>query len=344
MFKDPAAEEAPSVGPQPHLDDAPILADFLAMGAGRMAPKSSTGPAASPLRPPRPSSADLFNNIKKSHEALPTPAVRERRLVEAALQKSEVLEKVLLETPPRAPLEIPRRPPKTVPEIFREAQHSYTSQQERDSDAEIDSGANASLETDEGWQRVSGEGFSSSSSSPRNLRLRVRPWHRLAMQRLLCRALLFQFMQDLREARGLRAEEPPLCLFEFTFATQQSEKGLVVELVKYLAETQLHIAHGPVRRQQAPGKRISAEEIQRLRAERRELVKKRGLKRQPLEENDVLRIFMDGALSWSRIRSLLLGSQSTSAFQSSPASAVSTGSASAGRDSSTASVPLSQAR
>lgn len=344
----PSGVASASVGPHAHLEDGPILADFLAMGAGRTVPLPAQGPPASPLRPPRATSAVHPKRpqvLAQTPEVVPAPPVRERRLVEAALQRSEVLGQALLETPPRTPLTPPRRRRECLPEIFLEAHAGYTMRQENSvAEAETQEGPGS----DEHWQAV-GERSPSTSreghsgSVPRNLRLRVRPWHRTAMQQLLCRAVLFHFLQDLREALGLRAEEAPLFLWEVTYAWQQIHKGEVVELVKYLAETELHVLRGPVRRELSPGNQVGAEEMQRVRAERRELASQWRLWRHTLEEDAILRVFLDGRLCWPRIRSLIGGPRSSTASASPSAATASSGSPATAKSDETAALASGKA-
>lgn len=297
-----------AAAPQSCLNDGPILADFLAMGAGRMAP-TPPGPAASPLRPPRVSTAALIASPPAASatpsEAVSTPAVRERWLVEAALQRSEVLGQALLETPPRATLEPPRRSPGRMPKIFMEAYGDYIALQGGESAETGAEGVSAGSRS----RSTAEEAGSVRTGIPlRGPRLRIRPWHRTAMQKMLCQAVLFHFLQELREALGLRVHERPLCAWEVWYAAQMVEKGEVVELVKYLAETELHIRHGPMRRKLVPAGQVGADETQRVRAERRQLALKWGMRRHNLEEDVVLRVFMDGRLCWSSVRGLLLGS------------------------------------
>merc|ERR1719199_1815585 len=108
---------------------------------------------------------------------------------------------------------------------------------------------------------------------------------------------MFHFLQDLRETLGLRSEERPLCAWENRYALSQLEEGKVVELVRYLAETEFHIERGPVRGKLVPGEQVGAEEAQRVRAERRLLSRKWGLRAHQLEEDAVLSVFLDGRLS-----------------------------------------------
>lgn len=81
-------------------------------------------------------------------------------------------------------------------------------------------------------------------------------------------------------------------------------------LIKYLAETELHMALGPARRESWPGKMPADSVAMQLQAERRWLVnhwKARGerLKASGIEEDAFVRAFLDGRLSWPRARELI---------------------------------------
>merc|ERR1711972_1287343 len=90
---------------------------------------------------------------------------------------------------------------------------------------------------------------------------------------MLCRALFFHFLQDRRQALGLHAGEQPLWFWEARRAQEHSAAGQISVLVKYLAETELHIAQGPERSRSPPGSMPLYQASQDLRAECRLLVK-----------------------------------------------------------------------
>lgn len=142
------------------------------------------------------------------------------------------------------------------------------------------------------------------ANSLKSMRLQVLPWHRRALRVMLCRALLFHFLQDCREVLGLRTHQPPLFLWEARRAQEHSTAGDVVPLVKYLAETERHIQLGPERSASTPSVVPSESVAQRLRAERRQPAKPWRLQSRDLHEDEVMRVFLDGRLSWPRARDL----------------------------------------
>eukprot|EP00747_Dinoflagellata_sp_TGD_P193521 gnl/TRDRNA2_/TRDRNA2_59794_c0_seq1.p1 gnl/TRDRNA2_/TRDRNA2_59794_c0~~gnl/TRDRNA2_/TRDRNA2_59794_c0_seq1.p1 ORF type:complete len:308 (-),score=54.98 gnl/TRDRNA2_/TRDRNA2_59794_c0_seq1:81-899(-) len=240
--------------------------------------------------------------------------VRERRLVAAALSPADVLAAVPSRTPPRGPVSpaaLRRGHRLRVPVLFSEGYVAYQeSCRERQG---------RELEETESEGSIASADSPSQERSPglRSMRLRVMPWHREALHKMLCKSVLKHFLQVQREALGLNAHQPPLSGWEARRAQEHTAAGQVVVLVKYLAETELHIRLGPERRGvawesgargtpgSAPGSSLGAAAVQRLRAERRELAREWGVYAQTLEEDAVVRIFLDGCLTWERLRALL---------------------------------------
>lgn len=280
------------------LDGArPILADYLAMGAGRTAVPGVTSAAAA-VSERRPKAHDTAGPSRRTARQPEAGAIRERRLVAAALQRTEALSRPTSQTPSRVPLgEVAHRSPERMPLLFAESYVGHVEKERRDGDS--------GLAVRDGTQSLGVEPRPRENPALRSLRLQVLPWHRRALRAMLCRALLFHFLQDCREVLGLRTNEPPLFLWEARRAQEHSTAGDVVPLVKYLAETELHIRFGPARSTSTPSVLTSELVAQRLRAERRQPAKRWGLQPRDLHEDTVLRIFLDGRLSWPRVRDLL---------------------------------------
>ena len=130
--------------------EGPILADFLAMGAGRVLPQGT------PLvQVPRPAAAAVVRPAVSRHTAqekdLQEPAVRERRLVAAALQPADVLATVPSSSPPRGPVSPAalREPKSRVPPLFSQG---YVAYQDRIQPEHTEMVA-------QGWPRVPGDRF-----------------------------------------------------------------------------------------------------------------------------------------------------------------------------------------
>jgi len=212
--------------------------------------------------------------------------------VVAALRRSEALGQVPSEAPSRTPVStVATRSPEQVPRLFAQG---YAGYRESCRPAEEGAAAPGPAPAEEAAARPL-----------QQLRLRVRPWHRVALLKMLCRALLYHFLQDRRRALGLQAGQPPLWGWELRAAQEHSAAGKLEALVKYLAETELHMQLGPERSAQLPGSFLPERTAQRLRAERRRLARSWGLAANELEEDAVVRVFLDGQLSWPAARAQL---------------------------------------
>mmetsp|Transcript_14204 Transcript_14204/g.28112 ORF Transcript_14204/g.28112 Transcript_14204/m.28112 type:complete len:381 (-) Transcript_14204:83-1225(-) len=282
--------------------EGPILADFLAMGAGHAAlPSAGSHSEAQPpavqavtLRPP----AKQAPMLPEKESPRPEAAPRERRLVVAALRPSKAVGQAPTETPQRTPLSSRSfRRREQVPSLFEESYISYVeSCTVNDFD---ESSEPLPLAPDARENTVRGK--------LRRMTLQVRPWHRDQLQKMLCRALLFQFLQDQRKSLGLNSQQRPLCSWEAKAALEHSGAGQIEALVKYLAETEFHIQLGPVRSAHFPGLIPPRDIEMRMRAERHRLRPSWGLSGRHLQEDAVVRAFLDGQLSWPGVREMLLG-------------------------------------
>lgn len=288
----------------------PILADFLAMGGGRVsAPPPAAASSPAPSRRENPPDQGVG-------EAKPVEvAVRERRLIVAALQQREALVQDQRETSPRPAVRgMQLRAPGRVPQLFKESYSNFEQSQQAvresvEGDARTPPAQEAAEPQLAGAReelRLSG----ASAARPRRPRLRVLPWHREALLQMLCRAVLFHFLQDRRSSLGLRVGEQPLWFWEARRAQEHTAAGQVAVLVKYLAETELHIAQGPERRECPPGSMPLSRASQRLRAERRQLVQQweaagQRISSRDFHEDAFMRVFLDGHLSWPKVRHMV---------------------------------------
>jgi len=300
-----ATSWGPFAGNTPLLEAAegPILADFLAMGAGHAAlPAAASHVQAQPTaaqavspRSPAKQAPKLAKGLPPRAEAVP----RERRLVVAALRPSKAVSQVPAETPQRTPLLSTRsfRRHEQVPSLFEESYSSYVES----------CTVNDVAEFPEPLPPAPDAGENTVRGKLRSITLQVKPWHRSQLQKMLCRALLFQFLQDQRKVLGLNAQQRPLCSWEVKAALQHSGTGQIEALVKYLAETELHIQFGPVRSTHFPGMTPPRDAEMRLRAERNQLRPNWGLSGRQLQEDAVVRAFLDGQLSWPGVREMFLG-------------------------------------
>jgi len=259
--------------------EGPILADFLAVGAATFA-------AGAPAVLPREQPAASAPREETEEQADPTP--QERRVVVAALRRGEPLAQEQREAPARTPVSgVPMRSMQ-VPQFFAEGYAGYLESHGKAAAAGRDPPKEDAAKTATGGTR-----------------LWVLSWHRSALQKMVCRAILFQFLQDRREAMGLPPGKRALWSWEARAAQEFSAAGQVEVLVKYLVETELHIKRGPERSARQPGSPMPEGTAQRLRAERQRLARTWGVSEHRLEEDAVVRVFLDGLLSWSTVRNLL---------------------------------------
>merc|ERR1740129_778935 len=230
--------------------------------------------------------------------------VRERRLVEAALLPREALGQALSETPPRAPLPAPRRSPENVPELFVEGYADYVREERRQGLS--DRAGDGTAEPAASSSSSSAPPLGAAATTPKAPRLRVFPWHRGALHKMLCRAVLVHFMQALRTELGIGVMDPPLFNWEAKRAQEHTAAGEVSALVKYLVETELHIRHGAERSGLAPRAALTAFQAQAVTEERRALARRWRVGWRVLKEDAMVRDFLDGRLtSWPSVRGLL---------------------------------------
>eukprot|EP00933_Yihiella_yeosuensis_P005764 TRINITY_DN110344_c0_g1_i1.p1 TRINITY_DN110344_c0_g1~~TRINITY_DN110344_c0_g1_i1.p1 ORF type:complete len:366 (-),score=66.60 TRINITY_DN110344_c0_g1_i1:111-1208(-) len=301
--------------------DGPILADFLAMGAGKVGRAvgsqgvvSQQGSSQSKEQRQKPQGQSLKGSRSSAGEkafpsSAPSVVLKERAVVVAALERGRALAQVQAESLPRVPLQPQRLQPEKlyrVPSLFAEgyAEYARTVRGEEETSGTEELDMEEVLTEEEGASQQSEATRSSlrtrTVSKPR---LEVKAWHRVTLQKMLCRSLLFQFLQDLRKARGLGVEAQPLWLWEAKRAQEFSEAGQIMRLIKYLARTELHIKYGERRGRLNPGAVPMSEAATILIEERRQFVKSeigQGVNKE-LSEDQLLREFLDGEMSWKRI-------------------------------------------
>lgn len=286
----------------PLRGEGPILADFLGMGGDSvhvLAPPKVSGLS----REPTPSA---LAKPRVSEEMLRVPRaqlapVRERRLVEAALRPGKALEQAISESPPFVPLDDPPRRREELPELFQESYHYYLSgdgggceppMEEREAHNARDAGES------DAWRVLSGP-------TRRMFVIRPQPWHREWLQVRLCKAVLYDFVQELREVFRMREWDLPLRKWEVRRARELSAAGRMATLVKFLAETEDHIKCGGMRKKLQEERGTHADAAKRLIWERRMLAQQSRYWERYLSQELLLRDFLDGKLSWRRARELL---------------------------------------
>eukprot|EP00931_Biecheleriopsis_adriatica_P086517 TRINITY_DN61178_c0_g1_i1.p1 TRINITY_DN61178_c0_g1~~TRINITY_DN61178_c0_g1_i1.p1 ORF type:complete len:379 (+),score=66.56 TRINITY_DN61178_c0_g1_i1:2-1138(+) len=292
--------------------EGPLLADFLAMGAGSTVATSSKGnPLSSATQSSLTESQDAGSAGRTTREDANrldieerlTP-VREKPVVVAALRRGEALTPALAEAELRTPVASERvlsHAKQEIPVLFSRASEEYLRSNSQ-SGAAVREKAEAAQDSHD-----------ATSEHPVTSQLRPQPWHRRELQKMLCKAILFHFLQYLRKTLSLRDGQTPLWSWEVRRAQEHAAAGQTILLVRYLTKTELHIEHGAVRREYMPGSvaatALSPSEISEgLLTERRQLSRTRRFSSaidRALSEDALIRELLDGSLSWEQVRKML---------------------------------------
>lgn len=313
----PAVVEERSVGILPALD-GPILADFLAMGAGGGTVPAELAVGAQTSVPEGHECQTIATMSRTNDLRVPVSAtsneneydgpiiVRERRLVGAALQRREALEPAVSEKLPRTPLSrLPLRTLEQVPPLFTKGYQEYLDACKKDASSSSASrpGTLSSTVKESRHTNAIGDAAVHNGSSLRKMRIKVLYWHRSELQKKICKNIFFNFLQDCRMIYNMQPNKPPLWFWEKNRAEEHSLAGQIILLVQYLAETELHMKLGPERRSCVPGSMQPAQAVKVLQAERRRLAPEWNVKAHTIEEDELIRVFLDGCLTWPRVRS-----------------------------------------
>jgi len=302
------SQELRGLGPGPAQSlEGPILADFLAMGAGRRhlpampaARPEAASLAALRMRPTAAASSSA-PAAKAAKAVAPSAEAKhlERRVVEAALRRGEALVDVPLSAPRRTPLPTAPTARVPLPPLFG---HGYARYVESH-DTKATDGERSTAESEA--SAAPPEPSADAGPARRSLRLRVQPRHREALRKMLCRALIAIFTQYRKEVQGLRPDQPLLSRFESEDVQEHVKEGYVARLIKHLAVTELHMCEGPLRSGRVIGGTMGAEEVKVLRKERQQFTQSMDITEGDVKEGQVARLFLDGCLSWPRVRELL---------------------------------------
>lgn len=153
------------------------------------------------------------------------------------------------------------------------------------------------------------QGLNGSSGRTRVWRLRIDHGHRDELILKLCRMVLTVFVNHLRAMLGIRGEHRRvLFAFEMDAAKVRVQNGAAVDLVRLLALTELHVSCGVERRAHVTPDMHLPSQIE----ERKIISERRSVKRQTNngqlvvpDENDLIRLFLDGLHCWSQVQVLV---------------------------------------
>jgi hypothetical protein len=135
-------------------------------------------------------------------------------------------------------------------------------------------------------------------------------WKRLPkfchfMREELCRFIFASFMETLHEELELPRNTNPLNGLEDKNVASIIKSKDVVALVKYLAETELHMRLGPRRSKVLPEAPLNMQVYASLRSERQDMAIDWGVRDQDLREERIFGLFLRGPFTWKSLRQLL---------------------------------------
>jgi len=288
--------------------DEPILADYLAVGVPSRSPEAL-------LQPANETGSSISATSRTiSHEKTPFSAghartlLRERRLVAAALRPRAALQQVpAVEQPTRSRLDTGElRPrPQALPSLFAPQPAPLSGRQAEGKLAPV-----GGAPPDEPWAAAS------SAGQPARRVPQVRDLPK-DLRTTIARALLADFSREVATdavsgtSRSV-GNRGVLSKWEWEVATRLCAEGSILGTVRHLAAAELHITHGPERRRllrawvDASAGGASAapprEHPVALRSERQQLLQEWSHAEAPVGERTILGMYLDGRLSWLRIR------------------------------------------
>lgn len=302
----------------PDLDSTgPILADYLTVGWAVSSSSASTvrpfeakkKPLPSPGRPSLPLGRKpiSFPIGGKPSQAQQDAPVQERFLFAKALEPSKALELMPQKNPPRVPKGF-NREKREAPRLFEEGYAGFARSIAAENAKDVQSSG-----VDGNVPSASGSAKKPQWAYTRARRLRVETKHRKQLNKILCNAVLRNFLQEHRHGFKLNPGQPPLWFWEARRAQDLSRHGRVSSLVAYLVETEVHMKCGPERKNHFPKPGGNANQVEiRLTRERKSLEEfwnSNGtrLDRLRFEDDVFMRLFLDGLLSWQRTRDMVGG-------------------------------------
>lgn len=278
----PVSHGAGSVHVPQVIIDQPILADYLAMGAGDA--------VALDTETPQPSqtfslSATIPEDAPVRHlrEEL---AIRDRRLVAAALKPAEVLQPKVLPTPDGVQRVATRvqRMSVAMPDTFEKAYQAYVEKQQKEEEAQERAASRLNI-------------AQMASVDPRILAARdrkllrgpiVQPRQRDVLMHRLCKNIRYRYIEYRREQRGFEVLQT-----ESTDAPKVLESNEIMEMNK-------HVNRGDT--QQLVRLLVACDQPKDGTMDLRRLFLR--IDKRNLDVDAVLELFLDGALTWPALKQL----------------------------------------
>ena len=292
------------------LDEELLLSDYLGSGTSTGQVRTTSvqkGHAAAELKVRQRGHAR--HTEPAAHDGNPV-LVRERVAVQAELLPATIV------APPRTrrrdrqpvPSRLARRANESVLEMVNATSAAYALQLQADIPDEQDAGAVAS-QVPHGTEPESVAELAAHDAGGEPIRLRVQPWHRQELCKMVCRAILFNFQQELRSLQRQPSHGRPMWSFENNQADSFVESARIVGLAVYLSSLHFQVQHGHLRKKYIPGqpldinltrlKEITSQERHNMSASFEAQISSR------VSEERFVRHFLDGDMSWATVTRLL---------------------------------------
>jgi len=145
---------------------------------------------------------------------------------------------------------------------------------------------------------------------------KVLPSYCRAIREELCRKILQLFSEHLREELALARDQMPLILQEVRQISAITAVPDPSKLVKYLAETEMHIKQGPQRSRILPDAPLSTHVYRQLQQERRKLAElfNWGVMSKDVREDAILGLFIHGPFTWARLSELVAAAKPSAEY------------------------------
>ncbi|CAE7558104.1 SHOC2 [Symbiodinium natans] len=300
----PNAVVGPSGKRRALLGDELLLSDHLgsgsAMGDGKASSsRTSVRPKALPKK--FSGSADLVSTDGE------TAFVRERTAVEAGLHPGKVVVPPHIQSKDKRP--VPSHLARRVSDGFIETVNAMSAAYAPEPQPDPDDWTESVLQGQPTEMQDVGDLEAGDAKAKELVRLRVQPWHRHELCKMVCRHIRFSCVQELRSLQRQKSHQLPMWEFERQRVESYVASARIVSLVDYLARLHFQIQRGQQRQKYIPGVEldISISRLKEITLEERRSMSaafqaEMGRK---VSENTFVRHFLDGDMSWATVCKLL---------------------------------------
>ena len=297
----------PHRGQRRALDEELLLSDHLGSG-------NAMGDEQPSFERPRTSSKFFQRGPARSFE-LPverkTTAVRERTAVEAELHPGKAV------SPPRPrrndrqpiPSRLARHASDRVLQMVTSIYPVGASGSQQEWEELDDPEDRDAVSHDQEVSEIAGAKEPVVPDAQKRVSVTVQSWHREEMRHMVCKALLFSCLVELRSLQRQPDNMRPMWPFERERAMSYVDCAKIVDLVGYLSKLHFQVKHGSARQKYIPGTPldISIRRLQEiLLRERRNLYSSFEAEMGgAVSEDKLIRHYLDGDISWAIVCQLL---------------------------------------